>query len=218
MDNIEKLNALKNYKKFKTHAEFAKFLCIKPQSLSNWYARKSFDVHILCSKMPEIDANWLITGKGSMLRKSEETETKEGKVAALPAAPAAGIPLIPEAAFAGVFRGEIAISPSEYEYYIVPSFRNADFLIRVCGDSMIPRYHSGDIVACKRLALNDLFFQWGKVYILDTNQGALIKKVEQAENPENIRLVSENEAYKPFEIARNSIYHIAIVLGLIRLE
>ena len=68
------------------------------------------------------------------------------------------------------------------------------------------------------LSLTDIFFQWGKVYVINTDQGALIKKVEQGTTNESITLVSENEKYKPFEISRRGIYQIAIVIGVIRAE
>ncbi len=154
---------------------------------------------------------WLITGEGSMIKNSEAevaTSSKDGT----------GIPLIPVDAMAGCFTGEQAVLLQECERYVVPAFSNADFLIHVSGDSMVPRYFSGDMVACKRLSLTDIFFQWGKVYVIDTDQGALIKKVEPGTTDESIMLVSENEKYKPFELPRRSIYRIALVLGLIRVE
>ena len=83
---------------------------------------------------------------------------------------------------------------------------------------MIPKYYSGDLVACKYLPLSDIFFQWGKVYVLDTNQGVLIKEVRRGSSDKTIKLISENPKYEPFEIFRNSIYNIAIVQGLIRSE
>ena len=83
---------------------------------------------------------------------------------------------------------------------------------------MQPKYYSGDIIACKNLPLSDIFFQWGKVYVIDTDQGALIKKVEQGNSDDTITLVSENPTYKPFEVPRQSIYHISLVLGVIRAE
>lgn len=129
-----------------------------------------------------------------------------------------GIPLIPVEAMAGYFTGEQTVLLQECERYVVPMFRNADFLIYVRGDSMQPRYFSGDIVACKMLSLTDIFFQWGKVYIVDTDQGVLIKKVMRGTSADTITLVSENAQYEPFEISRRGIYHIALVMGLIRAE
>lgn len=163
----------------------------------------------ILSVYPDISPNWLLTGNGTMLRNSTElTPTKDGT----------GIPLIPVEAMAGCFTGSQTVLLQECDHYVVPAFKNADFLIYVRGDSMQPRYYSGDMVACKMLSPTDLFFQWGKVYVLDTDQGALIKKVEQGTDDETITLVSENENYKPFQLPRRAVYHIAIVMGLIRTE
>ena len=163
----------------------------------------------ILSVYPDISPNWLLTGNGEMLRNTTElTPTKDGT----------GIPLIPVEAMAGCFTGSQTVLLQECDRYVVPAFKNADFLIYVRGDSLQPRYYSGDMVACKMLSPTDLFFQWGKVYVLDTDQGALIKKVEQGTDDETITLVSENENYKPFQIPRRAVYHIAIVMGLIRTE
>jgi phage repressor protein C with HTH and peptisase S24 domain len=128
------------------------------------------------------------------------------------------IPLIPVNAMAGFGNGEIRVLEYECEHYIVPMFQDAEFLIQVKGSSMIPKYNSGDLVACKKLALADCFFQWHKVYVLSTEQGALIKRVEPDADDNFIVLVSENEKYKPFKLHKSKIYSIAIVVGVIRME
>ena len=168
------------------------------------------------ARFPEVDVDWLMTGRGEMQKDFATMQEKEQKI--LDPTKKNGIPLIPIDAMAGFFQGEQTIMLADCDYYIVPAFKNADFLITVRGDSMTPRYFSGDLIACKLLSLTDIFFQWGKVYVIDTDQGALIKKVEHGNAADTITLVSENTAYKPFEISRQSIYHIAIVQGLIRAE
>lgn len=161
----------------------------------------------------DINPMWLLTGKGEILNSDDEQTTL------IPvASPEGGIPLVPIDAWAGLLHGEISVALSECERFFVPSFKDADFLISVRGDSMSPRYQSGDLVACKFLNLSDLFFQWGKVYVLDTNQGAIIKKVRPGSTNDTITLISENPEYEPFELPRSSIYNIAIVQGVIRVE
>lgn len=192
---------------------FANAIGVTPSVVDNIVGKRqgkpSFDVVEKVSALAEINIDWLITGKGDMLKSSKGIKpTKDGT----------GIPLIPVEAMAGCFTGSQTILLQECDHYVVPAFKNADFLIYVRGDSMQPRYFSGDMVACKMLSPTDLFFQWGKVYVLDTEQGALIKKVEQGTDDETITLVSENENYKPFQIPRRAVYHIAIVMGLIRTE
>lgn len=192
-------------------AQFAKLLGITPQTVSTWLARNTFDADKIFALCEGVNGDWLLSGKGNMLKgehKTEMTISKDGT----------GIPLIPVEAMAGYFTGEQTVLLQECDRYTVPAFKNADFLIPVRGDSMIPHYFSGDMVACKMLSLSDIFFQWGKVYVINTDQGALIKKVEQGTTPESITLVSENEKYKPFEIPRRGIYQIALVIGVIRAE
>lgn len=132
--------------------------------------------------------------------------------------PKEGIPLIPINAMAGAMMGEQTVMEYECERYVVPLFKGAEFLIPVKGSSMYPKYSSGDIVACKRVPMTDLFFQWNKVYVLDTNQGALIKRIKRGSDSEHILIVSDNEAYEPFELPIRCIYNVAIVIGVIRLE
>jgi len=62
------LNDLKLYYNFKSNTDFAKFLGIAPQTLSSWYSRCSVDYELLYAKCVDIDANWLLSGNGTMLR------------------------------------------------------------------------------------------------------------------------------------------------------
>lgn len=136
----------------------------------------------------------------------------------LPQGSQKGIPLIPVSAMAGAFTSDISVMEYECERYVVPSFEGADFLIPVKGDSMQPTYLSGDLVACQKISLTDIFFQWNKTYVLDTDQGALIKRVCQGSDPDHILLVSDNECYPPFELSLSHLHAIALVRGIIRLE
>jgi phage repressor protein C with HTH and peptisase S24 domain len=128
-----------------------------------------------------------------------------------------GIPLIPFEAMAGVFSGELSVTEAQCETLIVPGLK-ADFVIPVSGNSMEPRYYSGDMVACQNVSLSDVFFQWGRVYVIDTNQGVLLKRVKKGSSPATISLVSENPGYEPVEFPRADVHHIALVRGLVRIE
>lgn len=63
------LNKIKLHYGFKSDAEFARFLEIKPNSLANWYSRNTMDYERVFSKCEDIDANWIFTGEGEMLRR-----------------------------------------------------------------------------------------------------------------------------------------------------
>lgn len=128
------------------------------------------------------------------------------------------LPLIPIDAMAGFGKGQQNYTIYESDKFVIPIFKGADFLISVKGSSMYPRYNSGDIVACKILSLRDIFFQWNQVYVLDTQQGALIKRVKKGSKDNTICLHSDNEEYAPFELLLDQISSIAVVTGVLRLE
>ena len=129
-----------------------------------------------------------------------------------------GIPLIPFSAMAGALKGEQTALEYECEHYVVPAFSGADFLMPVKGNSMTPTYISGDIVACQRVPMAGLFFQWNKPYVLDTNQGAIIKRIKPGSDPQHVLIVSDNTDYDPYELSYEDIYAVALVIGIIRLE
>lgn len=143
-----------------------------------------------------------------------------GEVGALPPeVETRELPLLPFDALAGALTGtDIQVMEYDCEKYVVPAFKDAKFLVRVSGDSMIPRYMSGDIVACKDITLDRLWFQWGKTYVISTTQGVLIKRIEPSEKEGCVSIHSYNSEYKPFDFPTDEINGIAIVVGLIRQE
>lgn len=193
-------------------ADFAKKLGITPQAITTWYSRNTFDTPLIYAKCEDLDAHWLLTGEGEMLKSDTQAACP------VPSGIRAGIPLIPFNAMAGALRGEQNAMDYECEHYVVPDFRNADFMMHISGDSMVPTFQSGDIVACQRVPMSGLFFQWNRPYILDTAQGAIIKRVKPGSDSSHVLIVSDNREYDAFELEYSQIYAVALVLGIIRLE
>ena len=162
----------------------------------------------ICTKCPELNVTWLLTGEGEMTNRVEK---------ARPIPETHTLPLIPMEAFAGP--GLPAYEDERIEdFYTVSEFKNSDFLIRVKGDSMTPKYSGGDLVACKKV--NDIYFlQWGRVYVVYTqSQGIMIKRVQPSENESCIKCVSDNPKYAPFDVPKDDIVSIALVNGAITLD
>ena len=185
--------------------------CNSPEKISRLLRddnkKPSYDLIYDIATNYNIDVDWLITGRENKRVCESQSNLYEEKV-----------PLIPLDAMAGEFQGEKTILKQDCEFYKIPGVRNANFLITVNGMSMYPTYNSGDVVACKIVEMNDLFFQWNRVYVLDTNQGPIIKRVKPGSDNEHILIVSDNDSYEPFELHLSQIYHIALVLGCIKLE
>ena len=58
------LNAIKKHYSFKTDAEFARFLEVKPTTLASWYSRNAINHELIYEKCVDIDGNWLLSGEG----------------------------------------------------------------------------------------------------------------------------------------------------------
>lgn len=159
---------------------------------------------------PDLNQQWLLTGEGNMLV-NQETDNNELKEE---------LPLLPVDAMAGALSGDNqGFMEYECERYLVPLFKGAEFLCRVQGNSMWPKYNSGDIVACKKVPMEHLWFQWGKSYVISTRQGVLVKRIEPSDSEGCVQICSENsDKYKPFELPVTEINGVAVVIGVIRAE
>lgn len=195
----------------------------------------------------DISPDWLLTGRGSMLKtkRIENHFSPEGqpdsidkgtkkdsnhqtnqqlssdRPLAIPSSsPQEGIPLIPLSAVAGFPAiDEPGVFMESCERYRIPEFeaKGAQFLIRVSGDSMMPTYQNGDIIACRKLS-DILFFQWGNIYVIDSSQGQLVKRVfECQDSTDHIRCVSDNTKYPPFNLPTTDIRSLSIIVGLLRI-
>lgn len=162
----------------------------------------------IVAKYPEVNLEWLITGEGSMIREpSPPTQGPDG------------IPLVSMEVAAGFGTSEFAIKEEDIQNrYMVPDFNGIDFMIRVKGSSMYPKYSSGDIIAC-RILRESKFIQWNKCYVIATNeQGLLVKRLKKGSGDNSLLAVSDNKEYEPFEIPTAEITGIALVIGVIRME
>lgn len=154
-----------------------------------------------------ISPKWLLFGEGQMLKSKERDDNQN----------ATRLPLIPMDAFAGPGTPNYEDERVE-DFYTVSEFKNSDFLIRVKGDSMVPKYNGGDIVACKRVD-NVFFLQWNRAYVIYTrSQGLMIKRVQPSEKDGCIKCVSDNARYAPFDVPMEDVIQIALVNGAITLD
>ena len=124
--------------------------------------------------------------------------------------------VIPTGARAGTL-ADFANSTKAYECeQMVTPIKGADYAIQVTGDSMSPEYPSGSMILIKKIN-EKAFIEWGKTYVLDTENGAVIKTVRKTDNPEVIECVSLNPAYQPFTMDTkyiNGWYRVLMVLSL----
>lgn len=226
MDKTKMLEGLIRHYTKGNKAQFAKLLGVSAQTISAWIARNTFDAELIYAKCRYVDSSWLLTGEGAMLQETENNNAPTPKHTVeiahqVPHGSSEGIPLIPLDAVAG-FPAESGggVRLEDCERYVIPEFENkgANFLIQVSGDSMVPLYYSGDLLACRKIT-DIRFFQWGTVYVLETSQGVLVKRVQESvDHADSILCVSENSSvHHPFLLPRDDIRSLSIIVGLVRL-
>lgn len=164
---------------------------------------------ILCV-YPDLNSIWLLTGEGEMLKKDSEKPSHFGDLKKNTR------PRIPYDAAAGTLTETIE-GVTEYQCEEVPvisAFPRYDFTIRVVGRSMEPEYFAGDEVACLRVN-EKRFLQWGRVHVLDTTQGVIIKRIYDA--GDCILCRSYNPEFPDFSIPKEDIRSYNLVVGSLRL-
>ena len=129
---------------------------------------------------------------------------------------AESILVIPYGARGGTI-GDFVDGVREYECEkVVSPVKGADYAMEVTGDSMSPDFPSGSRILIKKID-ETAFIAWNEVYVLDTPNGAVIKRVRRTEDPAVVECVSINPAYQPYRIERDFIrgwYRVLMVMSL----
>lgn len=162
---------------------------------------------LICSAYPEINESWLLTGNGSMLRSEYESDE---------VAPAGvhTVPLVPVEVFAGPIQRYIVDGVREKDCRkVVTPVSGAELAIPVSGDSMSPDIPDGSTLFVSRI--NDAaFIPWGNVMVLDTENGAVVKRIYPSKNSQDaVEARSINPEYPPFDVPKESIRGIYRVLA-----
>ena len=125
------------------------------------------------------------------------------------------VPLLPLDAIGGRLDGfapnGVTISQCET---ITSPFKNAALAIRVKGQSMSPIYPSGCMLFIVKN--NGGWLDWGKVYVLDTDNGVIVKQLSPSQKGEEYiccKSFNNSPEFAPFDIPHTSIYGIYRVLG-----
>lgn len=99
-------------------------------------------------------------------------------------------------------------------YISVPAFADCDMFITISGNSMYPKFCSGEMVALKKIEDMDVIAM-GEAYIVVTKEQRLLKYIRKTKDEKKLLLVSEHPDFDAFEIDRKKILHLYIVKGKI---
>lgn len=160
----------------------------------------------------DLSRAYLLAGEGEMLKKSSEAPKFAAEV---PESDAViyTVPLLPISAQGGTFNDFVeSIKERDCERIVSP-IKSVDLAVTVSGDSMAPEYPSGCKILIKKIN-EEAFIEWGKVYVLDTCNGTVIKEVHKGKSEDEIECHSINPdpKFQPFSVKRNDIYGMYRVL------
>lgn len=96
----------------------------------------------------------------------------------------------------------------------IPNFGNDVHFVNVFGDSMYPKYCSGEIIGIKEVEFDYLNFGHAYVIIMN-NSEVYLKYVKKGKDDEHVLLVSENNHYEPREFCLSLIRSFFMVKGII---
>jgi len=217
------LSQIKSHYNFKNDADFARYLDIKPNTLSNWHSRNTMDYEVIVTKCVDIDANWLLTGQGDMLKK-EGQEVTVRKLHTDRLMDTQNIPLYDVQASAGVIElfGQNRLKQIPIDYIRIPKLPKCDGALYITGDSMYPLLKSGDIVMYKEIKDIAHNIIWGEMYLtyLEYNGDEFFftKYLQKSEKEGYVRFVSQNQHHQPIEFPLHAIKSLAMVKASIRIN
>ncbi len=183
-------------------------------------------IQAIVENYPQYSAEWLLSGKGEMLR-NEVTQmaapTIQAEFSLRTDRPIElqNIPLYELDATAGLvalFADQSRRTP--ISHIQIPDLPPCDGAVYVRGDSMYPLLKSGDIVLYKEIHNGSSGILWGEMYLLSFNIDGesyiTIKYIQKADDDRFVRLVSHNPHHSPKDIPADSIQALALIKASIR--
>jgi repressor LexA len=173
----------------------------------------------ICLQYPDLNIDWLITGRGDML-KGVETKDRFGKVEEKEPRYSRvdkGIPLMPVSAFASHNDIGVQILNSDIEHYFkFPTLKEkADFIWSIEGESMVPTYKDGTSIICKSITTEEM--RYDQPYFVSVNHSPMVKRILPSKDKKCFTFRSDNPTHRDFDVPKDEITAICKILGDFRI-
>lgn len=180
----------------------------------------------ILSYYDNISAEWLLTGRGPMLKENIDRLEEPKSVYRLKTdnnIDDQAIPLYNLEATAGIvslFKDSRETEP--VDYIQIPNLPKCDGAVYVSGDSMYPLLKSGDIVMYKQIHNIKDNIYWGEMYLIsvqdDGNEMVMVKYIKRSEKEGYITLVSQNKHHQDREVLLKKVKALALIKASIRIN
>lgn len=167
-------------------------------------------------EFPELNPQWLISGKGEMTKKPEKKSLNNQTNNKVPF-----YEIDVSASVVEVFTDSAIETPSSE--LSVPGLEDCDFAVPVYGHSMYPIYENGTIIVCKEVQDKQLI-NYGEIYFIVTKDYRMVKRLQRGSKDFTLLAESENTEkringqlkYEPIELPVDSILRLYLVKGCIK--
>ena len=184
-------------------------LGVSKTTLSNWKSRNSLDFPLVFSLCEHISLDWLLTGKGKMLKSNaQEDEEAAPKISHNPQVGQPYYDVDFLAGFDEVFNSQVSIPACNV---VVPGFTRVSLWCNVTGHSMEPQINHGDMIALRECTVRDI--QYGEVYAVVLDTIRTIKIIRKGSSPKVLRYIPVNEKYDEQEFEIERIIKVYEVVG-----
>lgn len=210
LDRLEELIAAKQL----SFRAFSSSIGVPPMTLSSMLKRRSdpssLFIATILSVYSDVSPDWIMLGKGSMLKSDKAPHSTEKT-------PIAGNAIKYYPSVSGSMGGiEFLDNPDEfYTDIILPGFSECKFAVNAYGDSMYPVIKNGQIVVM--MPWIERFIDWGHIYMVVTKSGyRAIKYLKPSTQEGFVTCESENKENNPaFDIEMEDIHRLYLVKGWI---
>jgi phage repressor protein C with HTH and peptisase S24 domain len=167
----------------------------------------------------DINPDWLQIGKGNMLKSEEFTSIPQHSKEGYRSNGDKGVPYYDIDITATITESFSDVKEIPLFYVDFQPFNDCSVYLPIWGDSMLPIYSSGDIVALKKLNNPDVI-QWGEAYLVITGPNAnnmrTVKLLYPHKDEDKIILRASNPSFAGDTIIlKKDILSIYIVKGKI---
>ena len=210
MEKKDRLLSLIGHYSGGNKSEFARMIGVSPQAVNTWITRNTFDIDIVYAKCLNVSPDWLLTGKGNMLK---EEETKDVSAPVVSYDSKVGQPYYDVdflGGFSEIYNSRVSLPDHNI---IVPGFDRAHLWCNITGHSMEPQISHGDIIALRPCAIDDILY--GEMYAVVRDTIRTIKIIRRGSSKKFLRYVPINPNFDEQEFEVNRIINVFEVIGSI---
>ncbi len=153
----------------------------------------------LLSEYFHVDSAWLLTGNKEIIREVDDSHTGY---------------YYPDVSASAGLETEMQNDELKRIPINIPNWEKGVEFINVYGDSMYPKFCSGEIIGIKEV--EPQYMNYGYAYVIILNDGQVfLKYIKKGKDDEHWLLASENPRYEPKEYHLSLIKKIFIIKGVI---